>query len=230
VEDPAGDARQNVLGSINLLECARKHSVQRFIYASTGGGVYGEPDCLPVAEDHPIRPLCPYGVSKYAVEKYLELYGRLYALRFVILRYANVYGPRQNPKGEAGVVAIFSTLMLQGRRPRIFGDGTKTRDYVFVDDVVEANLLALRRCDGGVYNVGTGRRVTDECIYQTVRAAVGMEGDPIYADFQPGEVRHICLSATRIQRAFGWTPRVSLEEGVPRAVAYYRNRLKASAT
>lgn len=225
VEDPAYDARQNVLGSINLFECARKTSVNTVIYSSTGGGVYGEPETLPVPEDHPINPLCPYGASKFTVEKYLELYGRLYGIRYAILRYANVYGPRQNPKGEAGVVAIFSRLMLRGECPHIFGDGTKTRDYVYVDDVVRANLLALEKPDGNVYNVGTGKQASDEQVYRAIRDAVGCDATAIYDDFQPGEVRHISLDTSRIRSRLGWRNEVSFDEGIERAVEFYRRQL-----
>nr|HRU07492.1 NAD-dependent epimerase/dehydratase family protein [Candidatus Brocadiia bacterium] len=161
VEDPAYDARQNVLGSINLLEAARAAKVAKIIYASSGGACYGEPARLPATEDTPVNPLCPYGASKYCVEKYVELYGRLHGQRYTILRYANVYGPGQDPHGEAGVVAIFCEALLQGKQPRIFGDGTKTRDYVYIDDVVQANILAMTAGDGRAYNVGSGVRTTD---------------------------------------------------------------------
>ena len=228
VEDPAYDARQNVLGSIHLIECVRRHAVARLVYASTGGGVYGEPDALPVTEDHPIRPLCPYGVSKYTVEKYVELYGRLHGLQYVILRYANVYGPRQNPKGEAGVVAIFSRLLLQGERPHIFGDGTKTRDYVFIEDVVRANILAMAHGTGRIYNIGTGRRVSDLEVYAAVHAAVGADVPAVHEDFKTGEVMHICLDAGRARRELGWEPRVDLNEGIRRAVAFYREQVRAT--
>ena len=224
IEDPACDARQNVLGSLNLFECARKTGVKSVVYSSTGGGIYGEPEALPVPEDHPINPLCHYGVSKYTVEKYLELYGRLYGMRYAILRYANVYGPRQNPKGEAGVVAIFSGLLLEGRQPHIFGDGTKTRDYVFVDDVVEANLLALGKADGCIYNVGTGRQITDDQVYEAIRDAVGSDVSAIHDDFHPGEVMRIALDTSRIRAELGWSPQVEFVEGIPRAVEFYRSK------
>lgn len=225
VEDPAFDARQNILGSINLLECAKASGVRKIVYASSGGACYGEPETLPADEDTPIRPLCQYGASKYTVEKYVELYGRLYGLDYTVLRYANVYGPRQDPHGEAGVVAIFSELLLQGNRPRIFGDGTKTRDYVFVKDVVEANILSMDKGSGGVYNVGTGQRTTDTDIYEAVRAATGARAEAIYEDFRPGEVKHICLDNARIRRELGWAPTVGFAQGVEEAVAFYRVKL-----
>jgi len=222
VDDPAYDATVNVLGAIRLFQCAATQGCRKVVYSSSGGACYGDPAKLPAGENTPIRPLCPYGVSKYAAEKYLQLYGDLYGLRSTVLRYANVYGPRQDPHGEAGVVAIFSELMLDGKRPTIFGDGSKTRDYVYVEDIVEANVLALHAGDGGTYNVGTGREVSDGQIFEAVRAAVGAELSPIYADYRKGEVRRIALDAARIRAELGWKPRVAIEEGIPKAVAFYR--------
>ena len=225
VDDPAYDAEQNILGSARLLECCRSTGIEKFIYTSSGGACYGEPETIPAPEDTPVRPLCPYGLSKYCVEQYVNLYGRLHGMRHTTLRYANVYGPRQDPHGEAGVVAIFSETMLRGEQPRIFGDGAKTRDYVYVEDVVEANLLAVEKGDGGSYNVGTGRQITDQQVYEGVRDAVGCDIPVIYEDFRPGEVMRIALDIGLIQREFGWSPEVDFEEGIPRAVAYYRQKL-----
>ena len=225
VEDPAFDAQQNILGSIRLLESARKAGIEKIVYTSSGGACYGEPEDIPAAEDTPVNPLCPYGASKYTVEQYVKLYGRLHGLRNTTLRYANVYGPRQDPHGEAGVVAIFSETMLRGETPRIFGDGTKTRDYVYVADVVEANLLAIEKGDGGSYNVGTGRQITDRQIYENIRDAIGCDIPVIYEDFRPGEVMHIALDNSLIRRELGWSPQVTFEEGIRRAVAYYRRKL-----
>ena len=225
VEDPAYDAEQNILGSARLLEAARACGIGKFIYTSSGGACYGEPENIPAPEDTPIRPLCPYGLSKYCVEQYVKLYGRLHGMRNTTLRYANVYGPRQDPHGEAGVVAIFSETMLRGETPRIFGDGTKTRDYVYVADVVEANLLAIEKGDGGSYNVGTGRQITDRQIYENIRDAIGCDIPVIYEDFRPGEVMHIALDNSLIRRELGWSPQVTFEEGIRRAVAYYRRKL-----
>ena len=224
VDDPAHDAQVNVVGSIRLFQCAARHRCRKVIYASSGGACYGEPKRLPASENTRVRPLCPYGVSKFAAEKYLQLFGDLHGLRYTILRYANVYGPRQDPHGEAGVVAIFSEMMMAGKRPSIFGDGSKTRDYVYVDDIVEANVLALTQGDGGTYNVGTGREVSDDQIFAAVRDAVGARMEPVYTEFRQGEVRRIALDAGRIRAELGWTPRVALENGVPRAVAYYREK------
>jgi len=224
VDDPIHDATVNIVGSINVYRCAGEAGCRKVIYASSGGAMYGEPEHIPADETTPARPLCPYGCSKYAAEKYLYLYAELYGFRATTLRYANVYGPRQDPHGEAGVVAIFSQLMLAAKPPSIFGDGSKTRDYVFVGDVVEANVLALDGGDGRSYNVGTGRRTTDDEIFEAVREAVGADIRPIYTDFRPGEVRHIALDASLILAELGWRATTPLEEGVPRAVAYYRAR------
>ena len=222
VEDPAYDARVNVIGSINLYRCAAESGCGKVVYISSGGACYGEPEKIPADEDTPVHPLCPYGCSKYAAEKYLELYSKLYGFRYTVLRYANVYGPRQDPHGEAGVVAVFSQLLLAGKTPNIFGDGSKTRDYVFVKDVVEANVLALDGGDGRAYNVGTGRETTDDEIFEAVRKAVGADIQAVHTDFREGEVRHIALDASRLRSELGWTPCISLEAGVPSTVEYQR--------
>ena len=224
VDDPSHDARVNVLGSIRLYQCAISAGVRKVIYISSGGACYGDPEKIPADEDTPIRPLCPYGLSKYAAERYLQLNGELYGLPYTILRYANVYGPRQDPHGEAGVVAVFSEQILDGSRPTIFGDGSKTRDYVFIGDIVDANARVLDAGDGRIYNVGTGRRITDDQIFEAVRHALGVNIQPVYADFRKGEVMHIALDATRLRTDLGWEPGTSLEQGVPQAVEYYRSR------
>ncbi len=222
VEKPLFDARVNLLGSLNLLECSRKTGVKKLIFISSGGAIYGEAKRLPVREENPVSPLSPYGLHKYMVELYLPLYYETYGLNYTILRYPNVYGPRQDPKGEAGVVAIFSEQMLKGERPTIFGDGSKTRDYVFVDDIVEANLLVMEAGDQETYNLGWGREVTDQEIFDQVRGALDCDIQPIYGEKRPGEIDHISLDSTRIKRSLGWQPRIPLKEGVPIAVEYYQ--------
>jgi len=226
VDDPVFDARVNVLGSLRVYGCAAESGCRKVIYSSSGGACYGEPARLPAREHTPVNPLCPYGASKYAAEKYLELYGRLYDMQYTILRYANVYGPRQDPHGEAGVVAVFSQLMLAGKQPNIFGDGSKTRDYVYVADVAEANVLALERGDGRAYNVGLGREVTDDQIFFAVRDAMGVSIEPIHTDFRKGEVLHICLDSSRLREDLGWTPRFNLGQGMAKVVEYYRSSLE----
>jgi UDP-glucose 4-epimerase len=222
VADPVYDARVNILGTINLLESALKHGLKKFVYASTGGAVYGEPRFIPVTEDHPINPDCQYGISKHTVEHYLHVYHRLQGLNWTALRYPNVFGPRQNPHGEAGVVAIFIQLLSAGRQCTIFGDGSKTRDYVYIDDVVEANIIALERGDNACYNLGWGKEVSDVTIFDTVRGALGLEVEPRYEDVRAGEIFHICLEASKIRKQLGWAPNVSLEDGVARTIEWYR--------
>jgi len=223
--EPSFDASVNILGSLILLELSLAYSVRRFIYISSGGAVYGEPRRLPVDEAHPVRPVSAYGVSKYSVEQYLDLFGVDSGLNYTILRYANVYGPRQDPRGEAGVVAIFSRQMLAGERPTIFGDGTKTRDYVHVDDIVRANLLVTGqgRGAGRVYNLGLGREVSDRTVFELVRSAVGVSVEPILAAKRPGEIDRICLEFSRARAELGWQPTIGLEEGIARTVDFNRH-------
>jgi UDP-glucose 4-epimerase len=223
VRDPQYDASVNVLGSLNLLECCRSHGVRKFIYASTGGALYGEPKYIPADEAHPIDPLAPYGVSKHVVEQYLFTYRANHGLEYTVLRYPNVYGPRQDPHGEAGVVAIFSLQLLTGKQPVIFGDGTKTRDYCNVADIVEANVLALGSPLSSTYNLGRGIEVSDLEVFEAVRAAVGSKTEPTYSPVRPGEVEHIALDASKAERELGWRWKIGLTDGVATAVDYYRN-------
>jgi len=223
VEDPLFDARVNILGSLHLLELSRRYGVPKVIYISSGGAIYGEPDALPVREDHPIRPLSPYGASKYAVEPYLSLYGRLFGLRFIVLRYPNVYGPRQDPRGEAGVVAIFCRQMLSGERPTIFGDGTKTRDYVYVEDIVRANLQALGpKGEMEAFNLGWGREIGDLEVFRAAREALGVDLEPVFGEARAGEVSRICLDAQRAQKALDWKPLILFRDGVRKTASYFK--------
>jgi UDP-glucose 4-epimerase len=218
VREPLFDAKVNIIGALGLLELAVKHKVRKFLYASTGGASYGQVGTLPVDEKHGTNPICHYGVSKLTLERYLFLYKYLYALDYTVMRYPNVYGPRQNPYGEAGVVAIFAQQMLAGDRPTIYGDGSKTRDYVFVDDIVKANLAFLEHGSGEILNLGCGEAVSDRRIFDLVRAATAYQGDPNYAAVRPGEVAHIALDAGRAHQLTGWAPEVSLTEGIARTV------------
>ena len=220
MQDPVYDARVNILGSVNLLEAAREHGVERFIFASTGGALYGEPEYLPCDEDHSVRPLSAYGAAKYAVETYLLVYRQTYGLPFTLLRYANVYGPRQDPYGEAGVVAIFSQRMNQGLDPIIYGTGEQERDFVYVGDVVEANLRALEAPPSGVYNIGTGQGVSVNRIAALLADIIQYRGQPVYQAERPGEVFRISLDSARAQTELGWTPRTSLEEGLTLTVRH----------
>ena len=223
VADPVFDARVNVLGSIGMLQACTKHGVRKVVYASTGGALYGEGRQLPATEDHPVNPEAPYGASKHTVEHYLYIWKLLHGLDYTVLRYPNVYGPRQNPHGEAGVNAIFIGLMLTGKRPRIFGDGTAVRDYLYVGDVVEGNVLALERGSGEMVNLGTGVGTSVNDIVRELKAITGFGEDAIYDDARPGEVQRIYLDATRAKQVLGWTPQISFAEGLRRTVEWSRH-------
>jgi UDP-glucose 4-epimerase len=217
VERPDHDADINVTGTLRVLEAARRHGT-KIVFSSTGGAIYGECDG-PAAEDHPRLPLAPYGVSKLAGEEYLAAYNRLYGSGHVSLRYGNVYGPRQDPHGEAGVVAIFMNRLRDGEVPRIFGDGTQTRDYVYVGDVVAATLAAAEH-DGGVLNVGTGTETSVLDLYEGIQRTAGIERDPEFAPPRPGELQRSVLDPSRAQRELGWEPKRSLAEGLAETWAW----------
>jgi UDP-glucose 4-epimerase len=210
VDRPGEDADVNVLGTISVLEAARRHGMQ-VVLASTGGAIYGECDG-PAPEDSPLRPLAPYGVSKLAAEEYLAVYGRLYGTGHVSLRYGNVYGPRQDPHGEAGVVAIFLGRLAQGERTRIFGDGRQTRDYVYAGDVAKATLAAVGR--EGVFNIGTGIETSVSQLYDLCRGVAGSDVEAEPADARLGEIQRSVLDTSLAERALDWRPEVSLEEGL----------------
>lgn len=223
VEDPEFDARVNVLGSLNILVCCRRFGVRRVIYASSGGAVYGDAAVLPTPESTPTRPTSPYGISKLTVEYYLTCWGELYGIRGVALRYANVYGPRQSPLGEAGVVAIFSHRLLQGRPVVINGDGQQTRDYVYVGDVAEASLRALARNEvTGALNVGTGVETSVLDLFQRLQAAAGQSGAAEHGPPKAGEQRRSVVDARLAGRLLGWVPEVSLDEGLRRTIEHFR--------
>lgn len=221
VDEPQYDAEVNIVGSLNVIVNCLRHGVQRLVYASSGGAVYGEPHYLPVDEGHPIEPASQYGLSKHTVERYLRLYGQQ-GLTYVALRYPNVYGPRQNPHGEAGVVAIFAQQMYAGERPTIFGAGDKTRDYTHVSDVVQAHLRAMERGHNDVYNIGTAVETSDQEVFDAVAEAVGYRGTPLYTSVRPGEIQRMCLDWSKARRALGWEPQMSVREGIARTVTYYR--------
>ena len=228
VKDPLYDASINILGSVNCFENALKYGASKIIYISTGGAVYGEPKYLPVDEDHPIEPLCPYGITKHTVEHYLFSYRENFGMKYSVLRYPNVYGPRQNPHGEAGVIDIFSEQLISGEQPKIFGDGTKTRDYVHIEDVVKANILTLDSADGQVLNLGWGREISDFEVFDAVRSALKKSVEPLYVDRRVGEIERISLEATRAREVIGWEPTISFKEGVNRSVDYYKQKLAKS--
>ena len=222
VSDPVHDARVNILGSIGLLQACTRHGVRKVVYASTGGALYGEGRHLPATEDHAVNPEAPYGASKHTVEHYLYMWKLLHGLDYTVLRYPNVFGPRQNPHGEAGVNAIFIGLMLEGKRPRIFGDGNAVRDYLYVSDVVEANVLALTKGGGETLNLGTGVPTSVNDIVRELKSILGFREDAIHEPPRPGEIQRIYLDASRAKRVLGWTPRVSFAEGLRRTVEWTR--------
>ncbi len=221
VENPAADAQSNVLGTIAVLEAARRFGVRRIVNTSTGGGLYGDADLLPTPEDYSIRPLAPYGQGKYAAEGYCDLYTRLHGLSTVSLRYGNVYGPRQDVHGEAGVVAIFCGHLVEGRRPTVFGDGRQTRDWVEVGDVVRANLLAADRELTGPVNIGCGQETSVLELLAALREVSDGRSlaEPEFAPERPGEVRRSCLDVQRARRELGWEAQVELRHGLARILA-----------
>lgn len=225
IEDPLFDADVNVLGSIKLIELAKKYGVKRFIYISTGGAVYGEPEYLPCDELHPVNPICPYGASKHTVEHYLYMYKENYDLDYVVLRYPNVYGPRQDPHGEAGVVAIFTGQMLEGEQVVINGDGEQQRDFVYVEDCARANLIAMHsEYKNTIYNLGFGRGTSINEIFSNLKTITEYELPAVNGPAKVGETQRIYLEASRANQDLGWTPTVGLEEGLKKTVDYFKTR------
>ena len=223
VTDPTFDARVNIIGFINLLEASKNAGVKKVIFASSGGAVYGEQEKFPAPEDHVTRPASPYGVSKRAGELYLSYYQQAFGLPYIALRYANVYGARQSAKGEAGVVAIFLSALLEGKTPVINGDGRQTRDYVYVGDVVAANVAALDVQFIGEINIGTGVETDVVAIFQHLRRALGSEIEARHGPAKAGEQRRSCIDARRAGQVLGWRPEMALDEGLVRTAAYYRD-------
>ena len=224
VEDPAEDARINIIGSLDLLEAARKHGVGKVLFASTGGAIYGEQDYFPADEKHSKRPVSPYGAAKSAVETYLGYYYVQYGLRYTALRYANVYGPRQDPYGEAGVVAIFSRRLLGGRAPVINGDGGQTRDFVYVGDVVAANLAAGESDFVGAVNIGTGRETSVMELAARMGEAAGSTVEPEFAPAKAGEQRRSVLDASMATDLLGWRPQTDLPQGLRETLDFFRDQ------
>ena len=225
VENPVRDAELNILGTIRLLDAARQHAVRRVVFTSSGGAIYGTPTDLPVAETVPVDPMSPYAASKAAGELYLKTFNHLYGLESAIIAPANVYGPRQDPHGEAGVVAIFSQNLLSGNPTKVFGEGTNTRDYVYVGDVVDAFYRASTMdCNGLRFNIGTGVETTDRQLHTLVAAAAGAKDDPEYAPARLGDVPRSALDNTRARTVLDWQPQVEVTEGVRRTVAYFQQR------
>ena len=224
-KNPFKDANSNVLGTLRVIEASRRAGVEKIIYSCTGGALYGDPETIPCVDESPIAPASPYGMSKWVAEQYLEYYYRLYRLNFTSLRYGNVYGPRQDPYGEAGVVSIFTQAMLEGKQPQIFGDGTQERDFIAVSDVVDANLAAINRGDGKSMNIGSGDATSVKQIFELLQNITGYKWDPLYAPNRSGEVYRISLDSSRAQRELGWSPMTSLQEGLETTVGYFKRSI-----
>lgn len=222
VADPFFDADVNVRGTLNLLELSRTYGVRKFVYVSTGGAVYGEPRYLPCDEDHPIDPICQYGVSKHIAEHYLHVYRHLYGLDYTVLRYPNVYGPRQNPHGEAGVVAIFTGRMLAGKPVSIYGSGDQERDFVYVADCAQANVLALNAGSTRIYNLGSNKGTSVNLLFSSLANIIGVSSGPQKEPAKAGETFKIYLDSRRAQADLGWSVTVALDEGLRKTVAYFR--------
>jgi UDP-glucose 4-epimerase len=222
VDDPSFDASVNILGSLNILEHARASGVRKVIFASTGGAIYGEQEQFPATEEHPTRPLSPYGITKLCGEKYLYFYQQVHGINHVILRYANIYGPRQNPHGEAGVVAIFCSKIISGEDPVINGDGQQTRDYTYVGDVVRANLFALEFQGSDVFNVGTGKETDVNTLFRRLKTTLQSSCAERHGPAKEGEQRRSVISYGKIHRTFGWEPKVALDAGLVYTAAFFR--------
>jgi UDP-glucose 4-epimerase len=228
VEDPVFDARVNVLGTAALLQAAVHHQVQRFLFASTGGALYGEADVVPTPEDYPTRPLSPYGASKLAAEGYLQTFHALHGLSYAALRYANVYGPRQDPHGEAGVVAIFAQRLLDRQKAVINGNGRQSRDFVYVADVADANARALVSDQVGAFNVGTGVETDINRIFEILKELTGSAQEPEHAPGKPGEQRRSVVDPRHIGEAIGWRSQTGLREGLEATVRFFRGAARPS--
>jgi len=222
VADPRYDADVNVGGLLNLMEAGRKHGLKKVVFSSTGGAIYGEPDTVPQTEEHALQPLSPYGITKLCSEKYLFFYEFTYGIEYVALRYGNVYGPRQNPYGEAGVVAIFCERMLDGRQPVVNGDGKQTRDYVHVKDVVAANLSALGHQGSGVFNVGTSIETDVVTLFEHLRDELAPAMPTEHGPGKPGEQRRSVLSYAYTQEVLGWAPTIDVRTGLQETARWFK--------
>jgi UDP-glucose 4-epimerase len=225
VEDPVLDANTNIIGTINLLEACRKSGVKKVVYASSAA-VYGDPKYLPVDEEHPVSPLSGYGISKHTVEHYLEVYAHLYGLKYTVLRYANVYGLRQDPRGEGGVISILVDKYLKKEPFTIFGDGEQTRDYIYVEDVAKANVAALSRGDGEILNVGTGVQTSLNQLLSLFDEIASFENEKVHGPDRPGDIKHSYFKNDKVCRILDWKPKYTLMEGLRKTYEYYQNEYR----
>jgi len=222
VKEPIYDADVNIKGGINILELMVSFKVKKIIYSSTGGAVYGEPEYLPCDEAHPIKPICHYGLSKYVFEEYIRLYERLYGIDYTILRYPNVFGPRQNPHGEAGVNAIFILKMLKNETPVIYGDGLCLRDYLYVEDVASANALVLDKASKKIYNLGTGVGTSVNEIFEKVSKEFNFKNPPVYKELRKGEILKTYLKSEKIKKELNWQSKHSFEQGIHKTIEWFK--------
>ena len=239
VENPLFDAKVNILGSLNIIQNFIKHQTSnikhsqtsnikhsRFIFASTGGAIYGEAKKIPTPEDYPANPISPYGIAKLTVENYLKFYKENFGLKFISLRFSNVYGPRQDPKGEAGVVAIFIEKLLKGEKPTIFGDGNQTRDFIFVEDAVSASLKAMEyKGEKEIFNIGTGIETSINELYKIISELLKTKIKPKYAPPKPGDLRRSCLNISLVRQELKWKPKHNLEKGLQKTINWFKNQL-----
>ena len=221
ISQPCLDAEVNIIGSLNVLEAGKRCGIKKIIYSNSGGAGSGEPQYLPIDEKHPIEPMAHYGVSKHTVEHYLKIYSDMHGIRFTSLRYANIYGPRQDPYGEGGVVAIFSNKLLNNIRPVIFGDGKQTRDFMYVGDVARINLLCIEKADGQILNVGTGLETKVNDLFKIIKEITRSGLEPIYAKDRKGEIRRSVLGIGSLKKVLSWKPQTSLREGLEKTVEYF---------
>ncbi len=222
VEDPIKSAKDNILGSLNILENCRINKVKKIIFASTGGAIYGDANIIPTPESYPENPLSPYGIEKLAVDKYLNYYYKVFKLPYVSLRLGNVYGPRQNSKGEAGVVAIFADKMIKGENPIINGTGENTRDFVYVEDVVDATMLAMKSKKIGVYNIGTGKETDINTIFNTLKKILNSDCKEMYGKAKEGEQERSCLDSSKGKRELGWKSEYNIEKGLKKTINIFK--------
>ncbi len=223
VMDPAEDAHINILGAIQLLEASKQVGLKKIIFSSSGGAIYGDTENIPTPETHTARPISPYGIAKLTCEHYLHYYKEVFGIDYVALRYANVYGPRQNSQGEAGVVAVFCNKMIYGEQPVIYGDGKQTRDYTYVGDIVEANILAMQSEKVGAYNIGTGIETDVNALSRMIKDRLLYKDEIIHGKEKKGEVKRSCLDYSLAKKVLGWEPKVQLEDGIRKTVEWFRD-------
>jgi UDP-glucose 4-epimerase len=222
VENPIESAKTNILGSLNVLENCKNFGIKKIIFASTGGAIYGEAEIIPTPEDYPPQPVSPYGIEKLIVEHYLDFYKREYNLEYLIFRFANVYGPRQNSKGEAGVIAIFCAKLLDEEQPVINGDGKQTRDFVFVDDVIRANILGIEKNESGVFNIGTAQETDINTIFNIINKSFGSKYKETHAPGKKGEQKRSCLDFNKAKEILGWQPSCTLSAGIKPTTTWFK--------